>query len=239
VPPAKPVKEDQEDRSFVLEQIRERLRFYSSLTSLGFPRGIEVVSQKPQPVPATPAKNETLEEIRADLGECTRCRLSEKRRTIVFGVGNPKAELMFVGEGPGHEEDRQGLPFVGAAGQLLTKIIQAIDLTREQVYIANVVKCRPPNNRDPEPDEVEACRPFLDRQIDAVRPKVICALGRVSALNLLRTDEGITRLRGRVFSYRGAKLVPTYHPAFLLRNPGKKRECWEDMKLVKKLLSGG
>ncbi|HLE70311.1 MAG TPA: uracil-DNA glycosylase [Vicinamibacteria bacterium] len=177
--------------------------------------------------------------MRADLGECTRCRLFEKRTTIVFGVGNPKAELMFIGEGPGQEEDRQGIPFVGAAGQLLTKIIQAIDLTREQVYIANVVKCRPPNNREPEPDEVEACRPFLDRQIDAVRPKVICALGRVSALNLLRTDEGITRLRGRIFSYRGCKLVPTYHPAFLLRNPGKKRECWDDMKLIRKLLAEG
>jgi len=227
-----------DDSSFVFEQIRERLRFYGSLTSLGFPRSTEVEVPKPKPAPATPARHETLEEIRADLGECVRCRLSEKRTTIVFGVGNPKAELMFIGEGPGHEEDRQGIPFVGAAGQLLTKIIQAIDLTREQVYIANVVKCRPPNNREPEPDEAEACRPFLDRQIDAVRPKVICALGRVSALNLLRTDEGITRLRGRIFSYRGAKLVPTYHPAFLLRNPGKKRECWDDMKLIKRLLQG-
>ncbi len=225
------------DRTFVFEQIRERLRFYSSLTSLGFPRTTEVEAPKPKPALATPAR-ETLEEIRGDLGECTRCRLSEKRTTIVFGVGNPKAELMFIGEGPGQEEDRQGIPFVGAAGQLLTKIIQAIDLTREQVYIANVVKCRPPSNREPEPDEAEACRPFLDRQIDAVGPKVICALGRVSALNLLRTDEGITRLRGRVFPYRGAKLVPTYHPAFLLRNPGKKRDCWEDMKLIKKLLAG-
>jgi DNA polymerase len=228
-----------DDRAFVLEQIRERLRFYSSLTSLGFPRNLELEGPRPKPAAPAPSRNETLEEIRADLGDCKRCRLSEKRTTIVFGVGNPRAELMFIGEGPGMEEDRQGLPFVGAAGQLLTKIIQAIDLTREQVYITNVVKCRPPNNREPEPDEAEACRPFLDRQIDAVRPKVICALGRVSALNLLRTDEGITRLRGRIFSYRGAKLVPTYHPAFLLRNPGKKRECWEDMKLVKKLLAGG
>jgi DNA polymerase len=229
-----------DDRFFVVEQIRERLRFYSSITSLGFPRVAEV-SKKAEAAPPRrePRENETLESIRADLGECQRCRLSQKRTTIVFGVGNPKAALMFVGEGPGREEDRQGLPFVGDAGQLLNKIIQAIDLTREQVYIANVVKCRPPNNRDPEPDEVEACRPFLDRQIDAVRPRVICALGRVSALNLLRTDEGITRLRGRIFTYRGAKLVPTYHPAYLLRNPGKKRECWEDMKLVKKLLSEG
>jgi uracil-DNA glycosylase len=229
-----------DDRTFVLEQIRERLRFYGSLTSFGFPRNGEVeAAPKPKPASAALARDETLEEIRADLGDCARCQLSEKRTTIVFGVGNPRAELMFIGEGPGHEEDRQGIPFVGAAGQLLTKIIEAIDLTRDQVYIANVVKCRPPNNRDPEPGEVEACRPFLDRQIDAVRPRVICALGRVSALNLLQTDEGITRLRGRIFSYRGAKLVPTYHPAFLLRNPGKKRECWDDMKLIKKLLSGG
>jgi DNA polymerase len=228
-----------DDRTFVFEQIRERLRFYGSLTSLGFPVGTEVEAPKAKPAAAAPARDETLEDVRADLGECTRCRLSEKRTTIVFGVGNPKADLMFIGEGPGHEEDRQGIPFVGAAGQLLTKIIQAIDLTREQVYIANVVKCRPPNNREPEPDEAEACRPFLDRQIDAVRPKVICALGRVSALNLLRTDEGITRLRGRIFSYRGAKLVPTYHPAFLLRNPGRKRECWDDMKLIRKLLAEG
>ncbi len=228
-----------DDRTFVFEEIRERLRFYGSLTSLGFSRSTEAEAPKPEAVSAAPARSETLEEIRADLGECTRCRLSGKRTTIVFGVGNPKADLMFIGEGPGQEEDRQGIPFVGAAGQLLTKIIQAIDLTREQVYIANVVKCRPPNNREPEPDEAEACRPFLDRQIDAVRPKVICALGRVAALNLLRTDEGITRLRGRIFSYRGAKLVPTYHPAFLLRNPGKKRECWDDMKLIRKLLAEG
>jgi DNA polymerase len=232
-------RDDGDDRAFVLDQIRERLRFYASITSFGFPRAAPAEAPPARPVPPTPSRVETLEEIRADLGECARCRLSEKRTTIVFGVGNPRADLMFVGEGPGQEEDRQGIPFVGAAGQLLTKIIEAIELTRDQVYIANVVKCRPPGNRDPEPDEVEACRPFLDRQIDAVRPKVICALGRVSALNLLRTDEGITRLRGRVFPYRGAKLVPTYHPAFLLRNPGKKRECWEDMKLVKKLLSGG
>jgi DNA polymerase len=226
-----------DDRAFLREQLAERLRFYQSITSLGFER-----SQREVPAPSValeapaPRRDETLEEIRADLGECTRCRLHEKRTHVVFGVGNPKAPLMFVGEGPGHEEDRQGVPFVGAAGQLLNKIIHAIDLTRDDVYIANVVKCRPPNNREPEPDEADTCRPFLDRQIDAVRPKVICALGRVAATNLLRTDEGITRIRGRVYPYRGAKLVPTYHPAFLLRNPGKKRECWEDMKLIKRLL---
>jgi DNA polymerase len=222
-----------DDRAFLAGQIAERLRFYRSLTDLGLPRREEKVV--PAAAPA-PRRDESLDEVRGDLGACTRCRLHEKRTNIVFGVGNPKADLMFIGEGPGHEEDRQGIPFVGAAGQLLTKIIHAIDLTREDVYIANVVKCRPPNNRDPEPDEVDACRPFLERQVDSVKPKVICALGRVSALNLLETDEGITRLRGRVFPYRGAKLVPTYHPAFLLRNPGKKRECWEDMKLIRRLL---
>jgi DNA polymerase len=229
-----------DDRTFLLEQISERLRFYHSITGVGLARRTRAEAPPVvAPAPAPLRRDESLEEIRADLGECTRCLLHEKRTHIVFGVGNPKASLMFVGEGPGHEEDRQGVPFVGAAGQLLTKIIHAINLTREEVYIANVVKCRPPNNRDPEPDEVEACRPFLDRQIDAVAPKVICALGRVSALNLLRSDEGISRLRGRVFPYRGAKLVPTYHPAFLLRNPAKKRECWEDMKLVRRLLDEG
>jgi len=144
---------------------------------------------------------------------------------------------MFIGEGPGSEEDRQGIPFVGPAGQLLTKIINAIDLSRDDVYIANVVKCRPPGNRDPEPVEVEECRLFLDRQVDAIRPKVICALGRVAAQNLLETEDGITRIRGRIYSYRGAKLVPTFHPAYLLRNAEKKRECWEDMKLIRRLLN--
>lgn len=231
------------ERRWIEEQIQERLAFYHSITSIGFER------KEPPPAlaseaPAVTARKthppsvvrETLEAIRADLGECERCPLHRNRTHIVFGVGDPNADLMFVGEGPGHEEDRQGLPFVGLAGQLLTKIIHAIDRTREDVYITNVVKCRPPRNRDPEPEEVETCRPFLDRQIDSIRPKVICALGRVSALNLLSTDEGITRIRGRIFPYRGAKLVPTYHPAYLLRNPAKKRETWEDMKLIRRLL---
>jgi uracil-DNA glycosylase len=228
-----------DDRAFLEAQIRERLVYYRSITAVGFPRREPAADESEAPRDETAVvrqRDESLEEVRADLGECKRCRLNEKRSHIVFGTGNPKAGLMFIGEGPGHEEDRQGLPFVGAAGQLLTKIIHAIDLTREDVYITNVVKCRPPNNRDPEPDEVEACRPFLDRQIESIRPRVICALGRVAALNLLRTDEGITRIRGKIYSYRGAKLVPTYHPAFLLRNPAKKRECWEDMKLIRRLL---
>ena len=230
-----------DEKAWVAEQLRERLRFYASMTGLGFDRGpdvtrVERIEGRPAARIAKKVENESLEAIRSDLGDCTRCALHQGRSHIVFGVGNPQADLMFIGEGPGLEEDRQGIPFVGPAGQLLTKIIEAIDLTRDDVYIANVVKCRPPRNRDPEPEEVEACRPFLERQIDAIRPKVICALGRVSALNLLDTNEGITRIRGRIFPFRGAKLVPTFHPAYLLRDASKKRECWEDMKLIRRLL---
>jgi len=180
---------------------------------------------------------EALDAVRADIGDCTRCKLHGLgRRQIVFGVGNPNADLMFVGEAPGADEDVQGIPFVGRAGQLLTKIIEAIGLTRDDVYIANVIKCRPPQNRNPEPDEVETCEPFLFRQIDVIKPKVIVALGKFGAQTLLRTADPISRLRGRVYEFRGAKLVPTFHPAFLLRNPASKREVWEDMKLVRKLL---
>jgi DNA polymerase len=143
---------------------------------------------------------------------------------------------MFAGEAPGADEDAQGVPFVGRAGQLLTKIIEAIGLAREDVYIANVIKCRPPQNRNPEPDEIEQCEPFLFQQIDIIRPKVIVTLGKFAAHTLLRTDAPISRLRGRVFDYRGAKLIPTFHPAYLLRNPASKREVWEDMKLVRELL---
>jgi uracil-DNA glycosylase len=176
--------------------------------------------------------------LRADIGDCTRCKLHRLGRTqVVFGVGNPDADLMFVGEAPGRDEDLQGFPFVGRAGQLLTKIIEAIELKREDVYIANVIKCRPPENRNPEPDEVETCEPFLFRQIDIIKPKVIVALGKFAAQALLRTLDPISRLRGRVYDYRGAKLIPTFHPAYLLRNPSSKREVWEDMKLVRSLLS--
>jgi uracil-DNA glycosylase len=157
---------------------------------------------------------------------------------VVFGVGNPDADLMFVGEAPGADEDVQGIPFVGRAGQLLTKIIEAIGLTREQIYIANVIKCRPPGNRNPEPDEVAACEPFLFRQIDAIQPRVIVPLGKFAAQCLLKTADPITRLRGRTFEYRGATLIPTFHPAYLLRNPSAKREVWEDMKKVRSILLG-
>jgi uracil-DNA glycosylase family 4 len=180
---------------------------------------------------------ESLPDVRADLGDCTRCKLHGLgRRQIVFGVGSPDADLMFVGEAPGRDEDIQGFPFVGRAGQLLTKIIEAIGLTRDEVYIANVIKCRPPENRNPEPDEVASCAPFLFRQIDVVKPKVIVALGTFAVHTLLETDAPISRLRGTVYDYRGAKLVPTFHPAFLLRSPERKRDTWEDMKKVRALL---
>jgi DNA polymerase len=177
--------------------------------------------------------------LQAEIGPaCARCKLHTLgRKKVVFGVGNPDADLMFVGEGPGADEDEQGEPFVGRAGQLLTKIIEAIGLKREDVYIANVIKCRPPGNRNPEPDEVASCQPFLFRQIDAIQPKVIVALGKFAAQCLLQTAEPITRIRGREFKYRGSTLIPTFHPAYLLRNPSSKKEVWEDMKKVRALLS--
>ncbi|HSN13612.1 MAG TPA: uracil-DNA glycosylase [Anaeromyxobacteraceae bacterium] len=170
--------------------------------------------------------------IRRELGECARCKLSGGRTHLVFGVGNPAAELMFVGEGPGADEDRQGEPFVGKAGQLLTKMIEAMGLRREEVYIANVVKCRPPDNRNPEPDELEACEPFLRAQIAAIRPRVLVALGKFAAQTLLRDPTPITRLRGGWREYEGVRLMPTFHPAYLLRRPAEKAKAWEDLKLV-------
>ena len=190
--------------------------------------------------PVTFSRNatEALVAIREDIGDCTRCKLHTLGRThIVFGVGNPGADLLFVGEAPGADEDEQGIPFIGRAGQLLTKIIEAIELKRDDVYIANIIKCRPPQNRNPEQDEVDTCEPFLFRQIEVVKPKVIVALGKYAAQTLLKTETPISRLRGQVFDYRGAKLIPTFHPAYLLRNPSSKREVWEDMKLVKRLLT--
>ena len=174
---------------------------------------------------------EALASIRGELGECTRCSLhTQGRKQIVFGVGNPAADIMFVGEAPGADEDTQGVPFVGRAGQLLTKMIEAMGLSRDEVYIANVLKCRPPNNRDPQPDEVASCEPFLFQQIASIQPKVIVALGAFAARTLLKTQDPISRLRGRVFEYRGSSLIPTFHPSFLLRSPGYKREAWDDLK---------
>jgi len=179
---------------------------------------------------------ETLDDIRADLGECTRCRLHKTRNKIVFGVGNPKAELVFVGEGPGHDEDVQGEPFVGRAGKLLTQMIEAMSLRREDVYICNVVKCRPPENRLPEKDEIATCSPFLLRQLAAIEPKVICCLGACAAQTMLATTQGISKFRGEWFDFRGSKLIATYHPAYLLRNPPAKSEVWKDLQKVMAVL---
>jgi uracil-DNA glycosylase len=181
-------------------------------------------------------QGDTLPRIREDLGECTRCRLHTTRNKIVFGAGNEHAELVFVGEGPGRDEDMQGLPFVGRAGKLLTQMIEAMGLTRDRVYIANVVKCRPPENRKPEEDESGTCSPFLYRQIDAIAPKAIVCLGLTAAQSLLKTKDSISKIRGQWLDYRGTKLMVTYHPAYLLRNPPAKREVWDDLQKVMALL---
>ena len=238
------------------DQLDEHLRFFGELGVTGFRRDAvwrarndgELGGRAESEEQRAESKEQRAEgresaanliAIREDIGDCTRCKLcNQGRKQIVFGVGSPNADLMFVGEAPGRDEDIQGIPFVGRAGQKLTQIIEAIGLTREDVYIANVIKCRPPENRNPEPDEVESCEPFLFRQIDSIKPKVIVALGTFAAKSLLKTTDSISRLRGRVFDYRGAKLVPTFHPAFLLRNPACRREVWEDMKKVRALLNG-
>jgi DNA polymerase len=234
------------------DQISEHLKFAAELGVAGVsndprwrarsatataPMSISDGAAETAPMSMFKSAADALISIRTDIGDCTRCKLHTLgRKQIVFGVGNPDADLMFVGEAPGADEDVQGIPFVGRAGQLLTKIIEAINLTRDDVYIANVIKCRPPGNRNPEQDEVDTCEPFLFQQIDAIKPRVIVGLGTFAARTLLKTLDPISRLRGRVFEYRGAKLIPTFHPAYLLRNPSSKREVWEDMKLVRKLL---
>jgi len=213
-----------------LVEINHTLHFLAGSGCRGFecsPGSLEKLSAWGQ---APVCRLETLDEIRADLGDCRRCKLWSGRKNIVFGAGDKRARLVFVGEGPGFEEDRQGAPFVGAAGRLLTKIIAAIKLARGQVYICNIIKCRPAGNRNPAPDEIEACFPFLERQLAAIKPDVICALGTFAARTLLNTTASISKLRGRFHDYRGIKVLPTYHPAYLLRNPEKKRAVWEDMK---------
>ncbi|MGH9795282.1 MAG: uracil-DNA glycosylase [Candidatus Acidiferrales bacterium] len=178
-------------------------------------------------------EGDTLERIQQDIGpDCTRCKLHRKRSRIVFGVGNPRAELVFVGEGPGAEEDAQGIPFVGRAGQLLTQMIEAMGLKRDDVYICNVVKCRPPENRTPEPDEIATCSPYLMRQLDVIRPKVIVCLGSVAAKMLLNTNQSMGRLRGQWFEHKSSKLLVTYHPAYCLRNPPSKADVWKDLQLA-------
>jgi len=193
------------------------------------------VVPKPEKTAADPA--EALRLIREDLGDCTRCRLHKQgRKQIVFGVGNPKAEMMFIGEAPGADEDIQGEPFVGRAGQLLNNMIKAMGLRREDVYIANIIKCRPPNNRTPERDECETCSPFLMRQIEAIQPKAIVALGAVAAKTLLAINAPMSEFRGHWYDFRGTKLAVTYHPAFLLRDPRQKKEAWKDLQMVMKEL---
>jgi len=235
-----------------MNQLAAHLRFYEELGVTGINRDPKwrrrddgkqadeaVAPAADGSVPVTIARSsvEALAAIREDLGDCTRCKLhAQGRKQIVFGVGNPTADVMFVGEAPGADEDLQGVPFVGRAGQLLTKMIAAMGFTRNDVYIANVLKCRPPGNRNPEPDEIASCEPFLFRQLASVEPRVVIALGAFAARTLLKTDEPISRLRGRVFDYRGAKLIPTFHPSFLLRSPGYKREAWEDLKKALSIL---
>ncbi len=230
----------------VSQDLAAHLRFFEELGVTGVSRDPAWRNRVAEPVLATSESiadadaGNLLSVLKQEIGPaCTRCKLHQLGRTqVVFGVGHPNADLMFVGEAPGADEDLQGEPFVGKAGQLLTRIIEAIGLTRDQVYIANVIKCRPPGNRNPEPDEVERCEPFLFRQIDAIKPRVIVALGKFAAQSLLKTTDPITRLRGRVYSYRGASLIPTFHPAYLLRYPSAKREVWEDMKKARAILQG-
>ncbi len=196
----------------------------------------------PRPEPAAEKRDPAreLKELEASLEGCTRCKLAKGRTKLVFGEGSPYADLMFVGEGPGRDEDIQGRPFVGRAGQLLTRIISAMKLKRSDVYIANIVKCRPPNNRNPEPDEVQACKPFLLKQIEIIRPKVICALGSVAFQNLMETKAPISKFRGSLYPWRDdIFIMPTFHPAFLLRNPNKKRDVWEDVQVIMKFLAEG
>jgi len=183
-----------------------------------------------------PRKSLSLEDVRKELGDCHRCPLGQIRTNLVFGEGNPKAEIVFVGEAPGRDEDIQGRPFVGRAGQLLTRIIIAMGLKREDVYICNILKCRPPGNRNPRPEEIMTCEPFLIKQLQTINPKVICALGTFAAHTLLKTDVPITVLRGKFHTYHGIQLMPTYHPAFLLRNPASKKQVWDDVQKIMKIL---
>lgn len=238
--------------------MRAHLLHQRSLGALGFPRRPGLGGAQPEPsfdrpagarpepsgapsrepaVPADVAQAGDLDALRAAIGDCRRCKLAPCRTNLVFGVGNPSARLVFVGEGPGADEDARGEPFVGRAGQLLTEIItKGMRLRREDVYICNVIKCRPPQNRNPEPDEVEACEPFLLRQLEIIKPEVIVALGKFAAQTLLRDKTPITRMRGRWYDYHGIRLMPTLHPAYLLRTPGDKRLVWEDIQQVMAVL---
>ncbi len=235
------------------DQIKESVKFHlESIQGMGISEipsspplckgrsgGVEISTQDLPPLTPPYKGGETqqkLSELRNEIGDCTRCVLHKGRHQLVFGVGNPNASLMFIGEGPGADEDLKGEPFVGRAGQLLTKMIEAMGIKRSEVYIANVVKCRPPGNRNPEPVEIATCIPFLKQQIEIIRPKVVVTLGKFASQTLLQTEIPITKLRGEFQTYEGAQLMPTYHPAFLLRNPNMKRAVWEDLKKVMKKL---
>jgi DNA polymerase len=232
----------------LLKDVAESARFYGSLTTMGAPHVAPIPAARrgmaaAEPSVALPAVASdappalSLEAVREDLGDCQRCKLAGGRTKIVFGQGNPKAQLMFVGEAPGADEDIQGLAFVGRAGQLLTDIIEkGMKMRREDVFIANILKCRPPGNRNPEPDEILACHPFLEKQIAAIHPRIIVGLGKFSCQWLLKTMEPITKLRGKIGQFGGIDVMPTYHPAYLLRNPSAKKDVWEDMKVVMSLL---
>ncbi len=225
-----------------LGDLEARLRFRCRMGGTRLPLGTAeriVALTEPLPIPGTGGRpEEILAAVAGEIRGCTRCALGLSRRTAVPGEGDPRAPLVFVGEGPGEEEDLQGRPFVGAAGQLLEKIIRAMGLAREEVFIANAVKCRPPRNRTPRPEEIAACRDFLLRQIRAVSPRVVVTLGAVATAGLLEAGGGISRIRGRFQQWEGIAVMPTYHPSYLLRNPERKREVWEDMKQVMALLHG-
>ena len=228
----------------LLEDAKEYARFFGRLSSLGAPVAAPFApanasaASVPAPAVSSADPQTELKRVREELGDCQRCKLANGRKNIVFGQGNPSARLMFVGEAPGADEDEQGLAFVGRAGQLLTDIIEkGLKLSRSEVFIANVLKCRPPGNRNPEPDEILSCQPFLEQQIAAIRPKVIVGLGKFAGQWLLKTAEPISRIRGRVGERDGIKVIPTFHPAYLLRNPAAKKDVWEDMKVVLALLN--
>ena len=235
----------------IARAIATYVEYQRELGVLGFPRSVPGPAAAARPAPrvaasvdlfadASVAQARTLSELRAAIGDCRRCKLAPHRTQVVFGVGNERARLVFVGEAPGHDEDVRGEPFVGRAGQLLTEIItKGMRLRREDVYIANVIKCRPPGNRNPEPDEVATCEPFLLRQLEIIAPEVIVALGKFAVQTLLRTKTPITQLRGRWHDYHGIRLMPTFHPAYLLRNPGDKRLVWDDIRKVMGVLGIG
>jgi uracil-DNA glycosylase len=236
----RPIAPEISDEKSMARTSPERSRIAPSPAAFSEQRPVVVQEEslrkpKSQPAPSDPATGLRL--IREDIGDCTRCRLHKQgRKQIVFGVGNPQADLMFIGEAPGADEDQQGEPFVGRAGQLLNNMIKAMGLRREDVYIANIIKCRPPGNRTPERDECETCSPFLMRQIEVIGPKTIVALGAVAAKTLLAINAPMSELRGRWFDFRGTKLAVTYHPAFLLRDPRQKKETWKDLQMVMKEL---